>query len=174
VKRSETFAMFDASALGKSLKETTVRTVKTDLQDIITVWCHSDQGVDLFYWKDERQNIIKQQMQFHGQIAEWNVIEGTRTGVVIEDEKDGKQISHVAYDESPVGLTVSQIVKILSEARDIKEPLRTVLIKNFAESRHFGLLSPQEVLSLYGQKQTWRNLAMAWWDRIIYSIRFSR
>lgn len=173
-KSVETLLMFDASALGKSLKETTVRTVKTDLQDIVTVWCHSDRGVDLFYWKDERENIIKQQMQFHGQIAEWNVIEGTRTGYVVEEDRDGQPVARVAYDATPMGLTVAQIVKILSEASELKEPLRTALMRNFEESRHFGLLSPREVLSLYGQKKTWRNLAMAWWDRIVYAIRFGR
>ena len=169
---AETYSIFDAAALGKTLRETTVRTVKTDIQDITTVWCHSDRGIDLFYWKDERNNIIKQQMQFQGQVAEWNVIEGTRTGVVIEEEKEGRSVAHISYDESPMGLTVDQIVHILSQASALRPLERDCLIKNFVESRHFGTLSSKEVLSLYGQPRTWSNLLMAWWDRFIYSRHF--
>lgn len=161
--------MFDAAVLGKSLKETTVRTVKTNIQDIVTVWCHSQHGVDLYYWKDERNNIIKQQMQFHGQIAEWNVIEGTRTGVVIEDEQSAQASSHIAYDEPAMGLTIDQIVGILHAAVSLKESERLALIRNFTESRHFGTLSVAEVLSLYGRPVTVANLASAWWDRVIYA-----
>ena len=161
--------MFDATALGKSLKETTVRTVKTHIQDIITVWCHSHHGIDLYYWKDERNNIIKQQMQFHGQIAEWNVIEGTRTGVVIEDEQSAQASSHIAYDELAMSLTIEQIVRILNAAVSLKENERQSLIRNFTQSRHFGTLSTEEVLSLYGRPKTVLNLFSAWWDRIIYT-----
>jgi hypothetical protein len=162
--------VFSAEVLGKSLKQMPLRTIKTGVQNVTSAWYHSDRNVDLYIWKDERSNIIKQQLQFHGQIAEWNIIEGTRTGLVIEEGAETTQA--IQFDQKRQPYTIDQVVDILRSINDMADLERGQLIKNFSESPNFGDLKPTEVLSLYGRPNNWRNRIMAWFDRLVFLFQF--
>jgi hypothetical protein len=170
--------VFSAEILGKSLKQMPAKTFKAGVQDITTNWYHSDRDVDLYIWRDERANIIKQQLQFHGQIVEWNIIEGTRTGLVVEGGTDGATVNDpkapVRFDPVRQAYTVEQVIEILRAIQEIAEAERTSLIKNFAESPNFADLSPDQVLSLYGRPDNMRNRLMAWFDRLVFLFQFGR
>jgi hypothetical protein len=170
--------VFSAEILGRSLKQMPTKTFKAGVQDVTTNWYHSDRDVDLYIWKDERANIIKQQLQFHGQIVEWNIIEGTRTGLVVENgtdtETDGETKPPVRFDRVRQSYTVEQVVDILRAIQEIADTERASLIKNFAESPNFGDLRPDQVLSLYGRPNNIRNRLMAWFDRVVFLFQFGR
>lgn len=165
--------VFDATMLGRSLRPMTTKVVRAGAQEVISSWYHSDRDVDLFVWKDERSNIIKQQLQFHGQIVEWNIIEGTRTGMLIEEGEQGERPT-VLFDQVRQPYTVEQVVEILRAAHEMSEEERRQLIKNFAESPNFSDLTPEQVLSLYGKPNTIKNRLVAWFDRLVFLFQFGR
>lgn len=184
-KPSSQIEVFSAQLLGKSLRLMEGRTIRTGVQDVTLSLYHSDRDVGLFIWKDQRTNIIKQQLQFHGQVVEWNIIEGTRTGVMIEEGYDpygeanvidmrhpqGGQAA-IKYDKVRQPYTIEQVVEILRSIEGMSEAEKAQLIKNFAESPNFSDLKPEEVLSLYGRPNNWRNRLLAWFDRLVFLFQF--
>lgn len=142
---------FDAKNIGKSLLEVAAEYIKTEEQDIETRWFHSAQDADLFIWRDERKNVIKQQVSFFGQIAEWNLLEGVRTGVVIETEPDKKMAGSqlVQFDSNPVKTTLEQGVEILAYTLGLKDTERRQLIDNFLASPQLAKLSAEEIFARY-------------------------
>lgn len=166
---------FDPELLGRSLKQMNTKQIRTDSQDVTSSWYHSERDVDLFIWRDERANIIKQQLVFLGQIVEWNIIEGTRTGVLVEEGPTEEEMKpHIQFDESRQSMTVGQVVEILRAIAVMPALEREQLIKNFSESPNFADLHPEQVLSLYGRPNTWRNRLMAWLDRLVFLFHFGR
>ena len=45
------------------------------MQNVGSHWYHSDQDADIYIWLDEVGNVIKQQVNFVGQVVEWNIVE---------------------------------------------------------------------------------------------------
>lgn len=170
-------AVFDANLLGRSLKQMSTKTVNTGAQDVTSSWYHSERDADLYIWKDERSNIIKQQFLFLGQVVEWNIIEGTRTGLMVDEgEADGSGTVKptVLFDQVRQPYTVEQVVGILKAVQDLSDSERRQLIKNFAESPNFADLRPEEVLALYGRPNNLKNRLMAWFDRVVFLFQFGR
>ena len=87
--------------IGGSVKEMGSDMVKTTHQNVISHWYHSDMDADVIIWRDEKQNIIKQQVNLLGQVIEWNIVDGLRTGFVVEIEKKGEQNENNPKKELP-------------------------------------------------------------------------
>lgn len=144
---------FNAEELGKSLKEVATDVIATQGdQKVISRWFHSSKDADLFIWLDNRQNIIKQQLTFFGQVVEWNVIEGVKTGMVVEDETPSKvkasEIVH--FDLTPQKAPLEQAKALLGFMSALKDDERQSLVTNFAGLTRSTPVDPQEFVERFG------------------------
>lgn len=124
---------FDAASLGSSLKEVATDLVVTTHQDVTSRWFHSSQDADLFIWLDQNQNVLKQQISFYGQVVEWNVIEGLKTGLVIEEDATekvrGSEI--IQFDDQPQRTQLCQALDLLEHITALESGERQRLAQNF-------------------------------------------
>lgn len=129
---------FDAAELGKSLKEVGVDYLKVESRDVKTRWFHGPHDVDLFIWVDSKERIIKQQVSFCGQIVEWNVLEGVKTGVVIEHEMEDNKIKAseiVKFDERPIARAVQLAVDLVRHTESLEDPKKNLVLYNFGTEK---------------------------------------
>lgn len=144
---------FNAEDLGKSLKEVATDVIATQGdQKVISRWFHSAKDADLFIWLDSRQNIIKQQLTFFGQVVEWNVIEGVKTGMVVEDETPSKvkasEIVH--FDLTPQKAPLEQAKALLNFITALNDDERRLLVTNFTGLSRATPVDPQEFVERFG------------------------
>jgi len=124
--------MFNAREIGRTLTEVAVEHLKREGRDIESRWFHSPHDADVFYWRDEQKNIIKQQISFLGQLLEWNMTEGLRTGVVIESARAADMdASLVHFDPIPQRKTVEQGLEILDHMTTLDVETKRRIIRNF-------------------------------------------
>jgi phage terminase large subunit GpA-like protein len=144
---------FNAEELGKSLKEVATDVIATTGdQKVISRWFHSSKDADLFIWLDHRQNVIKQQLTFFGQVVEWNVIEGVKTGMIVEEEATAKIKASeiVQFDLSPQKAPIEQARALLGCMTALKEDERTLLVTNFTGIALKHAIDPQEFVDRFG------------------------
>lgn len=143
---------FDPIELGKSLKEVATDVIATTHADVIGRWFHSSKDADLFIWLDKKQNIIKQQLSYYGQVVEWNAVEGVKTGHIVVDENRGRarESEILCFDESPQVASVQQAVDLLSHITALTSIERDALLRNFTEEDPGTLLSAEEFISRFG------------------------
>lgn len=78
---------FDPIKVGASLKEVGLDYQEIDDKEIVTRWFRDQKSeTDIFVWLNKDQKIIKQQISTMGQLTEWNILDGVRTGVILESE----------------------------------------------------------------------------------------
>ncbi len=112
---------FDARTLGESLKEVAIDYIETEDSNLQSRWFQSDSDADLFIWTDVNrkkltpsQEIIKYQLSFFGQVVEWSIFDGVRTGVIIENEIQGENPSEVIeFDQIPQVGSLEQATHLL-------------------------------------------------------------
>jgi hypothetical protein len=159
--------LFDARELGESLREVATDIIRAEEQNVESRWFHSKKDVDLFIWKDQSHNIIKQQVTFYGQLVEWNVIEGLRTGLIVEDEtSQGISASPlIRYDSAPQPHSIEQGVDIIGYIQLMADEDKLQLIENFIRNPHFAMMKPENILQRYGlhlrkskDQSLWRRL----------------
>ena len=137
---------YDFKKLGQKLQEISADYIKTERQNIRSRWFHADH-VDLYVWQDENSNIIKQQISFYGLIVEWNLVDGVRTGMVVEEEsQDGSRYTNeiIRFDEFANSLATGQAIEIIEFTEVIKEDLRKTLIHNFHHSPTLDTMSSKD------------------------------
>lgn len=143
---------FDPAGLGESLREVATDVINAGETEIIHRWFHSPKDADLFIWLDKGQNIIKQQITFYGQVVEWNIIEGVRTGVIVEDENRAavKASDVIRFDARAQKAPIDQALDLLRHIATLNDLERHVLIKNFAQNPTSTSLDPEEFVRRYG------------------------
>ncbi len=147
--------LFNAKELGLSLKEVATDLIKSENSDIQSHWYHSKKDADLYIWKDRNQNIIKQQISFYGQLMEWNIIEGVRTGLIIEDETtklNGSAL--IRFDSRIQSQTAQQGIEIVSHIPGLSNSDKIAVISNFTNSPLFSQMNPCDILARYGLQAT--------------------
>lgn len=162
--------VFNAKDLGNSLEEVAVEVIKSEGHDIESRWFHSRKDADFFIWCDYRKNIVKQQVTYYGQVIEWNIIEGLRTGFLIEDEKSQKMGSSpiVQYDLVLQPHAVAQGVEVIHHILGLSEEIKNQVIYNFTQAPRLSSLKPEEILSRYGRRQTNKtSLMRRVWQRVL-------
>jgi hypothetical protein len=130
---------FDAEAIGASLLSLAVDVVKGDTTEFMSRWFKSSSvEADLVIWTDSQKRIIKHQLCFYGQVVDWNPINGTRTGLVVEEEVEESSGDDVAetirFDKVTQSGAVDQAVRVLSRVPELSEEDRSALIFNLRES----------------------------------------
>jgi hypothetical protein len=142
---------FNAKEIGLSFKKMTVDTIQTTSQEVTSTWFHSDCDAELYLFKDKNTNIIKQQLFFCGQIVEWNIVEGLKTGAVFETEKFmGAQIQEdLVMDEDPVKLSIIQAKDIVSFVDKLVIVEKDEILLNYVEAPKLSLMKPSDLAKKY-------------------------
>jgi hypothetical protein len=148
----ETIHMFNAREIGGSLTEVAIDLIKSEDRDIESRWYHSPHDADLFYWRDDQKNIIKQQVSFLGQLLEWNVVEGVRTGLLIESAQGTDMSSPIIrFDSSPQQKTLEQGLEILVNITSMDDEVKQRIMHNFVRAPRLSSLGADEILEKYGR-----------------------
>lgn len=165
---------FNAEMAGASLKRVAVDTLHSRGQQIESWLYQNDQGVDLLIWINSDKKIIKQRFNIFGQVVEWNVVEGVKTGMTVDfgyekqeahklEDSDlkarvyGGKRAHCVYDERNHPSAVSQVLDVLKWC-DIKDELKDRVIHNFQQERKVKVID--EVKLPTGFK------GFSWWARV--------
>ncbi len=157
---------FEPSRAGKSLKEVGVDYLKVESKNITSRWFHSNHDVDLFLWLDEHSQVIKQQVSFCGQIVEWNVLDGLKTGVVIEEEmsyKDSEnkidQSEIIRFDQKPQKQAIHLAVEVIENVELLEEFIKNHLLVNFgSKSVMLNARKSKKTPSLVASPSIWSRI----------------
>jgi len=153
---------YSAERIGGGIKEVDITYAGTGPQKIVSHWYHGSDGVDLFIWIDSKGNVIKQQLNLAGSIVEWNILDGLRTGMVIEVEMlmaassdmaqgaSPKSSESILFDSSPSQFTIKFASEIIPHVPGLDEALRQTLIQHFLKPKSFSHLQFEEIVRRYG------------------------
>jgi hypothetical protein len=146
---------FDPHRLGAGLKEVSSDLLRVESRDLVGRWFHAAEEVDLFIWTDEKKKIVKQQLTFLGQVVEWNVVEGTKTGVIIEDEaRASKDVGMNAaetihFDEIAQPLPLGLAMELIRHATALNPDEQKQVNLNFFKGQRFSKLGPGDFSERY-------------------------
>lgn len=187
INRNLQASFFDPRELGESLSEVLVDIIKSEDRNITSRWFHSTKDVDFFIWRDEQKNIIKQQICFLGSIVEWNIVEGVRTGCVlddsrIEEENSGamgddrkmKTSSFIQYDNSPNQHCVDQGVSVISHIKGLLDSDKQALMQNFSKAPRIASMTASDILAKFGLHKKSEPSESNWIVRTLKAIGFYR
>lgn len=143
---------FDPAAIGESLKEVATDVIQAGHHKVVSRWFHSSKDADLFIWLDTQQNILKQQLSFYGQVVEWNVIEGVKTGMVVEDESHPQRQSSdvVRFDPDVQKAQLEQALLLLNHITALSQRERDELAQNFTRAPKGKTVHPEEFVRQFG------------------------
>jgi hypothetical protein len=144
---------FNPEDLGQSLKEVAMEMIKTSRRDVVNRWFHSNKDADLFIWSDLKGNILKQQLTYYGQIIEWNIIEGVKTGhtVFVEGRSQEQGSEFISFDEKPQKTSIEQAVKLLSFITALQEVERQTLGDNFLKVGQSQNMPEAKLIARFGE-----------------------
>lgn len=103
-------------------------TLQMETQSVQSHWYRHEEGLDLYYFQKEDGRLLKLHISCFGQVIEWNPLDGTRTGLLVEEEKGGEVFETVHYDARANRESVEQSVVIVQNANAIDEHLRKELL----------------------------------------------
>jgi len=162
-KEAQGLNYFSSRTIGRTLREVAVDLIQMDTEDVVSRWFHSQPAeTDLYTWVDRRQNILKQQLSFYGQIVEWNCVEGIKTGVVIESEleatgapkkEEALQVNPsetIQFDSKPQPKTVELAVEILNHMEEADTIFKQQLVENFKHPQNIQSLGEEAFIQRFG------------------------
>lgn len=160
--------------VGKSLKEMGSDVFKTTHQNVVSQWFHSDLDADLIVWRDENKNIIKQQVNLLGQVVEWNIVDGIRTGFVVETEEQNevkqtqgsKSRTEIHFDLNPIVDSISQAVELISHSECLTTQDKTTVTDNLKNAPKMDMMHPKEFLKRFGHKKD-SSQESNWFQKIV-------
>lgn len=150
--------LFDAEALGMSFEQLAIDVVKGETTDFMSRWYRARVGeADLVIWTDGEKRIIKHQLCFYGQIVDWNPINGTRTGLVVEEEvaqsattPDVSEI--IRFDRALQNTVVEQAIEVMSRIPGLGDGDRSAMIFNLRQSPRLHARARERALKVWAPK----------------------
>jgi hypothetical protein len=139
-------SFYDPQLFGASMKEWAVDIVDTESQQVVSRTYRSEFDAHLTLWFDARNNIIKQQAGLLGAIAEWNLLEGCRTGYHAGDEEQEK----VLYDKAAEVAVLRQCCDWIAFMDQMSPQVRAEVINNFKYNKVVFDLTPAEMAQRFG------------------------
>lgn len=137
---------FEPSYAGKNLRQVGVDYLQVENQNIVSHWYHGAHDVDLFVWIDQQKNVIKQQISFCGQIVEWNILDGLKTGVVIEEDLEAapetssetgpakaSSSETIRFDLKPQSESIKMAIEVIKHIDVMDDVFRQSLLRNFGK-----------------------------------------
>ena len=174
-KNSFNLTYFNAEEVGKGMEEVACEVIKTEKNSVTSRWYRFSPEVNLYIWEDSKCNIIKQCMDICGQVVEWNIIEGVRTGYSFDEGLDEEptvvelhkryQLDHVKYDDQPMAPAVHQAEQVIRKMQILEQNYIEKLIFNFQKSPQADNMDPKLFLKMYGHNLPASELT--WWECII-------
>ena len=166
---------FNPERIGGTLKEVSSDILRVESRDVVGRWFHSPDEIDLFIWVDDTKRIVKQQLTFFGQVVEWNIIEGTKTGVIIEEElppdSSGRPVKAsevIRFDNKtqtqPLGLAMDLIQHVAA----LTIPEQKEIIANFFRGQKYSSNDDAEFLRRYSH---WVSVPVTWQGRLLEQVR---
>lgn len=104
-------------------------TLELENHSVKSHWYRHEDGLDVYYFQKDDGRLIKIHISILGQVIEWNPLDGTRTGLLIEQEQNGEVFESVHYDARANLASVEQSVVILENAMCLSQELRQELIQ---------------------------------------------
>lgn len=144
---------FDAKMVARSLYEVSNEVLKTKKTDVQSRWFTGDDGADVFTWQDLSGNYIKAQITYCGQVFEWNVVSGVRTGVIVEEEstEEGIKASEVIqYDSKLMIPTVNDSISLINHISLFDDAEKDSLLANINSNKTIDSMSHEEFWGKYG------------------------
>ncbi|HEX4925898.1 MAG TPA: hypothetical protein VFV50_17530 [Bdellovibrionales bacterium] len=144
---------FHPQKIGGSLREVDVSLIQSENENVVSRWFHGPHDADLFIWTDERNNVIKHQTSFCGQIVEWNVLDGIRTGFVLEQETASPSMGAsetIKFDARPMESAIHQAHELIRHVDSLDEVTRRELLQQLTQRPSFSTMKPEEILKRYG------------------------
>lgn len=165
---------FNPERIGQSLKEVSSDLLQAEAQNIIGRWFHSADEIDLFIWTDENKKIVKQQLTLFGQVVEWNIIEGTKTGVVIEEEErvnEGgarvKASEMIRFDDRPQVQPLGLAMDVIQNTPALSFDEQQEVIGNFFRGQRFRKQDDEQFVARYGRHLTSAGTKLTLWQRFL-------
>ena len=150
---------FNPERLGQSLKEVSSDLLRVESRDLVGRWFHAANEIDLFLWCDDHRTIVKQQRTLLGQVVEWNIIEGTKTGAIIEEEGVGAEASSsggpmkasemIRFDTSPQTQPIGLAMDVIKHTGALSSVEQKQIISNFFRGQKLSEIAPAEFLAKY-------------------------
>ncbi len=160
----------DPEKLGQGLHEVEISFKGSGTGKITTRWFRGKEAADAFLWNDHRDNVIKLQVMISGVVVEWNVLDGLRTGVVIEQElKDEQASESVQFDGSINHMSVQMAIRLVQRVPAMDEDTKSIFVEHLRTPKSFNSLSPEEILFRYGQLPEGQSLNF--WQRAKVLLR---
>jgi hypothetical protein len=144
---------FNAQRIGGSLREVDVSLIQSENEKVVSRWFHGPHDADLFIWTDERNNVIKHQTSFCGQIVEWNVLDGIRTGFVIEQEFESTSMPSsetIRFDGAPMETAITLALDLIRHVNSLDDRTRVELLEQLTKRPSFLTMNPEDILKRYG------------------------
>ncbi len=148
---------FSPQKIGESFREVDVNYADSRGEKVVTRWFHADEGSDLYIWIDPRGEIVKQQIALHGLTIEWNILDGLRTGIVLEEEllestqrSSVKPSVRVIWDKVYSPTAVSIGVAVLGHITILEPLFCQKLQNNFKSPSSISRMAPDEVVRRFG------------------------
>ena len=105
---------------------------------------------------DQKDRLIKQQLSLFGQIVEWNILDGVKTGMVIEEIEHAADMGAseiIRFDREPNDQAIKQAMEVISHTEDLNHEMRETLRGN--------LLSPWSLQNEWGMSETEKLMRVA-------------
>lgn len=141
----------DYAKVGASMIEVGIDYQEIESKQVETRWFrdHSSE-TDVFIWMNRDRRMIKQQISVMGLVAEWNILDGVRTGVIFESEMSSMELMEnglttgdtasevIHFDKKAQQRTLSAALSILNNMTCLEYDLKKMMIALFEQGRSFS------------------------------------
>ncbi len=141
----------DPAKVGASLKEVGIDYQEIESKQIETRWFRDQLSeTDVFVWMNKDRRMIKQQVSVMGLLTEWNILDGVRTGVILESEMSSKDLAQngltpddtaseaIHFDRNPQQRTLSISISILKNMTCVEPELKELMLRQFNQGLGFS------------------------------------
>jgi hypothetical protein len=140
----------DPVKVGASLIEVGVDYQEIESREVQTRWFRGHQSeTDVFVWMNRDLKMIKLQVSVMGLVAEWNILDGVRTGMILESEMNSKDLMEngltpddtasevIHFDKSTQKRTLDISLSILKNMTCVEPELKALMLRNFSQGLSF-------------------------------------
>ena len=143
---------FDPVKVGASMIEVGVDYQEIESREVETRWFRDALSeTDVFVWSNKDKKMIKQQVCVMGMVVEWNILEGVKTGVILESELNMGDIKmnglttgdatseSIHFDNKVQERTLNTAISILKNMKCVEVDLKNNMMNNLNQGFSFQL-----------------------------------
>ena len=165
---------FNPRSVGEALKEVDVRFLPNEKINLTSRWFHGPQDADIFIWTDEKDRVVKQQIGFCGQVVEWNVVEGLRTGLIVEKEAGSHNLPAseiIQYDNSAQKPAIQMAIELVLHVTALEGSLRQEVLGHLERPESLASTDPEEFVRRYGAQKQSQSSQKSWRSRLLKAFQ---